>query len=147
LFSGSVSRVRDDAATTGRRLEVLALIDGRRVAVELTYLLRDLTTTVEDELFELPFQSAQDVRRYDFVKDLRRLKFLLADVATAEGFAISSRTTRATGRAETARMSQMPPSGAAARAGEPFRYHQPFHTLCAVTYGRRIWKLEVVRDD
>src|SRR5688500_96340 len=54
----------------GVRLELLALIDGQRIAVELKYLLRDLTTTVEDELFELPFQSAQDVRRYDFVKDI-----------------------------------------------------------------------------
>src|SRR6059036_11880 len=48
----------------GVRLDVMALIGGRRVAVELKYLLRDLSATVEDELFELPFQSAQDVRRY-----------------------------------------------------------------------------------
>jgi hypothetical protein len=73
----------------GVRLDVLALIDGRRVAVELKYLLRDLTTTVEDELFELPFQSAQDVRRYDFVKDLARLELLLTDGATDDGFAIA----------------------------------------------------------
>ena len=52
----------------------MALIDGRRVAVELKYLLRGLATTVEEELFELPFQSAQDVRRYDFVKDIAQLE-------------------------------------------------------------------------
>jgi hypothetical protein len=27
------------------------------------------------------------------------------------------------------------------------RYHQPTHTLYAATYGRSIWKIEVVRDD
>jgi len=73
----------------GVRLDVMALIDGRRVAVELKYLLRGLTTTVEDELFELPFQSAQDVRRYDFVKDIARLEIMLADGAADDGFAIA----------------------------------------------------------
>jgi hypothetical protein len=34
----------------GVRLDVMALIGGRRVAVELKYLLRDLSATVEDEL-------------------------------------------------------------------------------------------------
>ena len=27
------------------------------------------------------------------------------------------------------------------------RYHQPTHTLYAATYGRSMWKIEVVRDD
>jgi hypothetical protein len=27
------------------------------------------------------------------------------------------------------------------------RYHQPTHTLYAATYGRSIWKIEVVRED
>ncbi len=73
----------------GVRLDVMALIGGRRVAVELKYLLRDLSATVEDELFELPFQSAQDVRRYDFVKDVARLEVLRADGAADDGFAIA----------------------------------------------------------
>jgi hypothetical protein len=73
----------------GVRLDVMALIDGCRVAVELKYLLRDLTTMVEDEVFELPFQSAQDVRRYDFVKDVARLELLLAEGGADDGFAIA----------------------------------------------------------
>ena len=42
-------------------------------------LLRDLTTTIEGELFALPNQSAQDVRRYDFIKDVARLEVLRRD--------------------------------------------------------------------
>jgi hypothetical protein len=73
----------------GMRLDIMALIDGRRVAVELKYLLRHLTTTVEDEIFNLPFQSAQDVRRYDFLKDLARLEVLLGDGIADDGFAVA----------------------------------------------------------
>lgn len=41
----------------GVRLDVMALINGQRVAVELKYLLRDLAATAEDELFELRFRA------------------------------------------------------------------------------------------
>src|SRR5438067_592473 len=67
----------------------MALIGGRRVAVELKYLLRDPSATAEDELFELPFQSVQDVRRYDFVKDVARLELLRAEGVADDGFAIA----------------------------------------------------------
>src|SRR3954466_3157573 len=60
----------------GVRLDVLATVGGVRVAFELKYLLRKLTATVDGELFELPNQSAQDTRRYDFVKDVARLEVL-----------------------------------------------------------------------
>ncbi len=73
----------------GVRLDIMALIDGRRVAVELKYLLRDLAVTVEDEVFDLPLQGAQDVRRYDFVKDIARLELLRAEDAADDGFAIA----------------------------------------------------------
>ena len=39
-------------------------------------------------MFELPFQSAQEVRRYDFVKDVARLEVLRAGGAADDGFAI-----------------------------------------------------------
>src|SRR4051794_21367439 len=45
----------------GVRLDVLAIVNGRRIAIELKCLLRDLTTTIDGELFALPNQSAQDV--------------------------------------------------------------------------------------
>lgn len=73
----------------GVRLDVLAVIDGRKVAFELKYLLRDLTTTVDGELFALPNQSAQDVRRYDFVKDIARLEVLCKEGYADDGFSIA----------------------------------------------------------
>jgi hypothetical protein len=73
----------------GVRLDVLAVVDGHRIAVELKYLLRDLTATIDGELFELPSQGAQDLRRYDFVKDVARLEVLLRDGLADEGFAIA----------------------------------------------------------
>lgn len=72
----------------GVRLDVLALVNARRVAFELKYLLRRLTVTVEDELFDLPLQGAQDVRRYDFIKDISRLEQLRADEAADDCFAV-----------------------------------------------------------
>jgi hypothetical protein len=73
----------------GVRLDVLAITDGRRVAIELKCLLRDLTTTIDGELFALPNQSAQDVRRYDFVKDVARLEVLRREAYADVGFSIA----------------------------------------------------------
>lgn len=73
----------------GVRLDVLALIDGKRIAFELKYLLRTLSATIEDEVFELPFQGAQDTRRYDFIKDVGRLEILVSDGLADEGFAVA----------------------------------------------------------
>lgn len=72
----------------GVRLDVHVLLNGRRIAVELKYLLRRLTVTVEDELFDLPSQGAQDVRRYDFIKDIARLEELRAGDAADDCFAV-----------------------------------------------------------
>jgi hypothetical protein len=71
------------------RPDVLAVIDGRRVAFELKYLLRDLTTTIDDELFSLPNQSAQDTPRYDFAKDVARLEVLTSEGYADDGFSIA----------------------------------------------------------
>lgn len=73
----------------GVRLDVLAVIGGRRVAFELKYLLRNLSITIDDELFELPNQSAQDTRRYDFVKDVARLEVLTREGYCDDGFSIA----------------------------------------------------------
>jgi hypothetical protein len=73
----------------GVRLDVLVVLNGRRIALELKYLLRRLTVTVDDELFDLPSQGAQDVRRYDFIKDISRLEVLRADDAADDCFAVA----------------------------------------------------------
>lgn len=73
----------------GMRLDALVLIGDRRIGIELKYFARRLRTTVGSESFELPDQGAQDVRRYDFVKDLTRLERLIDKRAVDEGFAIA----------------------------------------------------------
>jgi hypothetical protein len=73
----------------GVRLDVLALIAGVRVAFELKYLLRKLSAEVKDEVFDLPYQGAQDTRRYDFVKDVGRLEILRHDGLADSGFALA----------------------------------------------------------
>lgn len=84
------ARIRlETRARSGVRLDVLAVIDGRRVAIELKYLLRTLKATVDGEIFDLPFQSAQDVRRYDFVKDVGRLEMLRQEGLADDGFAVA----------------------------------------------------------
>jgi hypothetical protein len=84
------ARIRlETRARPGVRLDVLVLVDGCRIAFELKYLLRKLSTTIEDEQFELPFQGAQDTRRYDFIKDVGRLEVLLHDGLADIGYAIA----------------------------------------------------------
>lgn len=73
----------------GVRLDVLAAIDDRRVAYELKYLLRNISANVDGEVFDLPNQGAQDVRRYDFVKDIARLEVLVRNGLADEGYAIA----------------------------------------------------------
>src|SRR5262249_20900520 len=72
----------------GVHLEVLVTLKDARIAFELKYLLRNLSTTWAGEDFLLPSQSAQDVRRYDFIKDIVRLESLVPSLADV-GYAIT----------------------------------------------------------
>jgi hypothetical protein len=72
----------------GIRLDILVTLGQTRVALELKCLLRKLSATSDREPFELPSQAAQDVRRYDFIKDIVRLEQLVPDVADI-GYAIA----------------------------------------------------------
>ena len=61
------------------------------VALELKYPTQELTVVHEGETFALRWHSAQDVRRYDFLKDiqrLERLEKLSEQRAPQAGFAI-----------------------------------------------------------
>jgi hypothetical protein len=84
------ARVRlETRPARGVRVDVLATINGIRTAFELKYLVRGIKVTFDGELFELPNQGAQDLRRYDFVKDVARLEVMLRDGAAHEGYAIA----------------------------------------------------------
>ena len=66
-------------------LDLLATIGGERIAVELKYLVQGLSVTVDGERFELRSQAAQDIRRYDVIKDVCRLEEVLAAQAADSG--------------------------------------------------------------
>ncbi len=73
-----------------KRIYVDVYLPNRKVAVELKYVTQKLRFKHEDECFNLRFQSAQDTRRYDFLKDIQRLEqlYLSARAGLQSGFAI-----------------------------------------------------------
>ena len=58
------------------------------VAIELKYKTRALSIHNNDEDFQLKNQSAQDIGRYDFLKDVQRLEQFLAQSNSGTGYAI-----------------------------------------------------------
>jgi hypothetical protein len=65
------------------------LTDGiERVAIELKYKTRALQATVNGEKFDLLNQSAQDLGRYDAIKDIQRLEHVVAGEPHSTGFLI-----------------------------------------------------------
>jgi hypothetical protein len=63
------------------------IADGEhRVAIELKYKTRGLQAVVNDEAFDLKDQSAQDLGRYDTLKDLQRLEQIVASAPYTSGF-------------------------------------------------------------
>ena len=84
------------------RLELPRRIAGRRahvdvwvvdkqgaVAIELKYLTRALTARVDGETFELLDQAAQDLGRYDVIKDVWRIETLVVEGAARRGVVIA----------------------------------------------------------
>jgi hypothetical protein len=69
-------------------LDLAVSVAGRRAAIELKYLVRALTATVNSEQFTLRDQSAQDLGRYDTVKDIARLEELVGAEAADVGYAV-----------------------------------------------------------
>jgi hypothetical protein len=70
-------------------LDVFAVIDGARIGFELKYLVRACSFEFDGEPFALKAQGAQDVRRYDFIKDIARLERLRAEGFIDAGHAIA----------------------------------------------------------
>ena len=63
--------------------------DGDVIALELKYKTRALQVRVGNEQYALRSQSAQDIGRYDFIKDIERVENIVADRAPhATGYAI-----------------------------------------------------------
>lgn len=70
------------------RLDVLIDLGDERIAIELKYLVRGTRLEVHGELFDLPNQAAQDLSRYDFIKDVERLEGFVADGIVDSGWTI-----------------------------------------------------------
>ena len=63
--------------------------DGQEVvAIELKYKTRSLQATANGEVFDLLDQSAQDIGRYDTLKDIQRLEQVVAAVPNSAGFVL-----------------------------------------------------------
>ncbi len=62
--------------------------DGDILAIELKYKTRALQTLESGERFVLQNHGAQDLGRYDFIKDVWRIETIVASSAQATGYAI-----------------------------------------------------------
>jgi len=61
---------------------------GRSLAVKLKYKKRALETVIGNERFRLKNDGAQDLGRYDFIKDVERLARIAAHIPQVEGYAV-----------------------------------------------------------
>ena len=60
----------------------------RKIALELKYKTRKMVVSHDNEIFELTDQSAQDIARYDFLKDIQRVEQVAASEVSTSGYAI-----------------------------------------------------------
>lgn len=70
-------------------VDILIGIVGTWHAIELKYVTAGLTTLISNEEFRLRSQAAQDLRRYDIIKDILRLESLIVHGAVASGISVT----------------------------------------------------------
>ncbi|MCL6597626.1 MAG: hypothetical protein K6T81_02660 [Alicyclobacillus macrosporangiidus] len=68
--------------------DILASIAGRKYAIELKYKTRTLHVVIDGEEFSLSNHGAQDIGRYDVLKDVQRLEQMVASGGVDEGFLV-----------------------------------------------------------
>jgi hypothetical protein len=75
---------------SGRRayLDIMLEKDGSKTAIELKYKMRAIEHIHDGEVFSLLNQGAQDIGRYDILKDLQRLERMVAHGVVKEGYLI-----------------------------------------------------------
>lgn len=69
-------------------VDILASIEGRKYAIELKYKTRPIECVIDGEEFSLNNHGAQDLGRYDVLKDLQRLEQMVADGVVVEGILV-----------------------------------------------------------
>jgi len=60
----------------------------QHIAIELKYKTKKASISCKDEQFDLCNQSAQDIGRYDFLKDIQRIENYVTTYPGSEGYAI-----------------------------------------------------------
>lgn len=70
-------------------LDMLLRRNGQQYAVELKYITAKLEYTLGDEEFLLKAQSAQDLRRYDILKDILRVESLVETGVVGAGMSVT----------------------------------------------------------
>ncbi|MCG3133017.1 MAG: hypothetical protein HMLKMBBP_00103 [Planctomycetes bacterium] len=78
-----------DHAADRLYVDVVARVGDTRVAIELKYWSRVLAVEIDGETFRLKSGAAQDVRRYDFWKDVERVQTLLSTGIVDVGFVLA----------------------------------------------------------
>ena len=69
-------------------IDIVCFYQGKKLAFELKYKTRELEVVINKEEFRLKNQSAQDIGRYDFIKDIWRLEQLKKWDTSFECYAI-----------------------------------------------------------
>lgn len=69
-------------------LDFLIQLDDKAIAVELKYKTRKLVLDAERESLNLANHGAQDLGRYDFIKDIERLESITSSLVSCDGIAI-----------------------------------------------------------
>jgi hypothetical protein len=69
-------------------LDLLVIHQEHRYAIELKYKTRNFNCMIEGETFSLNNQGAQDIGRYDVLKDIQRLEQMVVSGVANEGFLV-----------------------------------------------------------
>lgn len=62
--------------------------DEKPIAIELKYKPKKISLKYDNEIFELKEQGAQDIGRYDFLKDVQRVEEIISKFPEVTGYAI-----------------------------------------------------------
>lgn len=73
----------------GIRLDLLVGLPEGRTAIELKYLIARFAGTVNGESYDLPNQGADDISRYDFIKDVSRVETFIRNGYADGGWAVA----------------------------------------------------------
>lgn len=73
----------------GYHLDVLVWLDGQMVPIELKYKTLKSFFTIKEETFALKGHGAQDIGRYDIIKDVMRIEQIVKKLNSPIGFTVS----------------------------------------------------------